>query len=108
MEKGILFLTIAAGCLWIILDEFFGTKKISGVAQQMTPTINNPVADAIDGVTEGVKDFVSWDVGTKTRDETKKDASNLLKEVDKNTKLDSKVKDVLKDSISDFYNYYES
>lgn len=104
MEKGILFLTIAAGCLWIILDEFFGTKKISGISQKMTPTINNPIADAA----EGVKDFFTWDVGTKSVKEKNKDASNLLKEVDKNEKLNPKVKEEIKKGINQFYNYYEA
>lgn len=104
MEKGILFLTIAAGCLWILLDEFFGTKKISGVASQMTPTINNPLSNAIDGV----KDFVSWDVGTKSETEKNKDASQILKNIEENPNLNNKVKDTLKESVNDFYNYYES
>lgn len=38
MEKGLLFFTLSLLCLWVILDEFFGDKKLlSGIALKLTP-----------------------------------------------------------------------
>lgn len=37
MEKGLLFFTLSLLCLWVILDEFFGDKRLSNIALQFTP-----------------------------------------------------------------------
>lgn len=105
MEKGILFLTITAGCLWIILDEFFGTKKVSGIVQQMTPNASLPfekTADAVD-------DFFTWDVGNKGAKEIEDDRLKLKEKIknDPNVKSD-KAKKSLQDAVDHFYGQYDT
>jgi hypothetical protein len=36
MEKGLLFLTLSAGCLWLLLDEFYGGQRLSSIAAALT------------------------------------------------------------------------
>lgn len=105
MEKGILFLTITAACLWILLDEFFGTKKISGVAQNMTPKMETP----LDKVTEGVKDFFTFDMKLDSKPKEKiEQRNNVNKKIDDNPNMDSKLKQELKKSVDKFYGVQEA
>ena len=62
MEKGLLFFTLSMVAVWLILDDFFGSKRVSNMAMKMTPDINTPldtVKEGIDKATESVKDGVS-------------------------------------------------
>lgn len=42
MEKGLLFFTLSILCLWLLLDEFFGNRRISKVALTLTPELKIP------------------------------------------------------------------
>jgi len=102
MEKGLLFLTISVGCLWIILDEFFGTQKISGLSQKLTPDINTPIDKAIDSVKDTVDNFTKWE--TKTDGEKEKKRQEINKNIDSNKNIkDDKAKNALKDAVNKFY-----
>lgn len=98
MEKGVLFLTLTAACLWIILDEFFGTKKVSNVAQQLTPNAPNP----FEKTKEAVKDFMTWEVGTLEDKEERRKEINKQIEANDGIKTD-KAKKALKDAVDAFY-----
>lgn len=102
MEKGLLFFTLAAAAFWLILDEFYGTKKVSGIANQLTPQTNNPISDALNNVGESIKDFTKWEV--KTPDEKEKSYKKAIEDIDKNDniKTDS-AKKAMKDLVTDFY-----
>lgn len=57
MEKGLLFFTLALTAIWIILDDFYGGKHLSKMAQKMTPDISTPIDVVKDGW-ESTKDTV--------------------------------------------------
>lgn len=86
MEKGLLFLTLAMLCLWLILDEFFGTNKISALAQRMTPDIPD-IWDA--------PPLIDVTQADKNRNEAKEN-------VDK-SELNSEAKKQMKKMIDKFY-----
>lgn len=106
MEKGLLYFTISVALLWVILDEFFGSKKLSGIADNLTPDIKSPteavkeaVTDTVDKAKEKVKDAVQ---GTKTPKEKKDDAKKAKDNVDKSN-VNDKAKGAIKDAIDKFY-----
>jgi len=102
MEKGLLFFTLAAGILWLILDEFWGSKKISGIATQLTPDISNPVTDVIDKVGDKVKDTFSW--RTLTPEDKEESHKKLKESIDKSDKIkDNETKKRIKEMVDDFY-----
>jgi hypothetical protein len=37
MDSGLFFLTLAMLCIWLILDEFYGKKRISTFANLVIP-----------------------------------------------------------------------
>jgi hypothetical protein len=39
MDKGLFFLILALTCLWLVFDEFVGSKRISKLAGYMTPSM---------------------------------------------------------------------
>jgi hypothetical protein len=45
MEKGLLFFTLAVICLWLLLDDFFGDKRVSKLAMSVTPDVRTPIDD---------------------------------------------------------------
>lgn len=92
MEKGLLFFTISAACLWLLLDEFFGTKRLSNVAQNFVPNIKSPG--------EAVSEFVE---GTATKEEMQSKEKEVTDSVDKNKNLPEKAKKAIKDAIKKFY-----
>lgn len=97
MEKGVLFFTLSVACLWLILDDLFGTKKVSGLAQQLTPNINMPV----DFFKDKVKDVVE---GTATPEEKEKQVKEAKEKVDKSESIKTDdAKKAIKDLIDDFY-----
>lgn len=96
MEKGLLFFTLSMLCLWVILDDFFGSKKLSGIAQNLTPNIKSPG--------EAVSEFVE---GTATKKEMKSKENDIKKSIDKNKNMNPKAKDALKDSVNHFYDNAE-
>lgn len=95
MEKGLLFLTLAVGCGWLVLDEFFGNKRISNIAKNFTPTAPS--------ITEAIKETV---VGTEEQQKKKAlDQEKLKNAVDKNKNIKTdKAKKAVKDAIDEFYN----
>lgn len=97
VEKGLLFLTLSVACLWVLLDEFYGTKKISKIAKNFVPEIPNP----IEAIKENVDDFVN---GTKTDTDKKQDKDKIKNEIDKKPGVSDKGKDALKDAVDQFYN----
>lgn len=91
MEKGLLFFTLAVGAFWLILDEFYGAKRISNIASQLTPTSTNPI-----------KDFMGWKEATP--EEKEKTYKQTLDKIDKNKGIKTdKAKDAVKDMVTDFY-----
>jgi hypothetical protein len=48
MEKGLLFLTLFMLCLWVILDDFFGTKKLTLISLSLTPNIGTSYSEAME------------------------------------------------------------
>lgn len=102
MEKGLLFFTLAAGAFWLILDEFYGTKKVSGIASQLTPQLNNPITNAIDTTVGKVKEFTQWNVATP--EEKEKTHKKIIEDIDKNENIKTKeAKKAIKDVVDDFY-----
>jgi len=87
MEKGLLFLTLSMLCLWAVLDELFGDKRISGIARQLTPT-SEPMV---------------WLDEKKATDQNVK----IKEKIDKDDKLSDKEKDHLKKLTDKFFNYKE-
>ncbi|MGE7954920.1 hypothetical protein [Lysinibacillus xylanilyticus] len=86
MEKGVLFFTLSVACLWLILDDLFGTKKVSGLAQSLTPDFSTPIDKFMNGSLtkeekeQGVKDAkdkVDKSKAIKT-DDAKKAVKDLI------------------------------
>lgn len=102
MEKGLLFFTLAAGAFWLILDEFYGTKRVSNIATQLTPQMNNPITDALNNVGESIKDFTKWEV--KTPAEKEKSYKKTIDDINKNDNIKSNdAKKAMQDLVTDFY-----
>ena len=89
MEKGLLFMTLSVLCLWILLDEFFGTKKLSKVAESLTPDVGLVLGGGI-----------PLDTSQEEKDEAAKDIKD---KIDKNKDLKDKIKDDLKKGVDHFY-----
>jgi hypothetical protein len=89
MEKGLLFLTLAMLCLWLILDEFFGNSKLSALAQRMTPDVPN-IWEAV-----GVPPLEDVTQADKNRNEAKE-------KVDK-SEINGEAKKQMKKMIDKFY-----
>lgn len=83
MEKGLLFLTLSIGCLWLLLDEFFGGRKLSSIANSLTP--------------QGTP--ITW----KNDAQAQKDKENIKKKIDQDPKLNQQEKDFLKKNTDHFY-----
>lgn len=97
MEKGVLFFTLSVACLWLILDDLFGSKKVSGLAQQLTPSFNSP----LDFAKEKVKEVVE---GTATPEEREKQVKEAKEKVDKSDAIKTdEAKKAVKDLIDDTY-----
>lgn len=62
MEKGLLFLTLAMLCLWVILDDFFGDRKLSNVAKQLAGSVK-----------ENGLEWVNEDQAEKAKEEKEKE-----------------------------------
>lgn len=93
MEKGLLFLTLAVGCLWLILDEFFGDKRLSNIVNNVTPDFENPLKEAVHNAMYGKQTL-----------EEKVEAKEALKDkVDKEFKSTDKAKSEIKKSIDMFW-----
>lgn len=73
--KGLTFLTLSLLFLWLVFDDFVGKKRISKLAQMMTPDLNMPsVGDVANKVADEAKESVK---------ETVKDTREAQKEADK-------------------------
>lgn len=93
MEKGLLFLTLSVGCLWVILDEFFGDKRLTNIVNNMTPDFENPIKEAVHDVMYG-----------KQTPAEKIEARDAAKEkVDKEFKSSDSAKADIKKAIDKFY-----
>lgn len=57
MEKGLLMLTLAIGCVWLILDDFFGTKRLTSLVLSVTPNVTSPL-DNVKEKVDAYKDKV--------------------------------------------------
>ena len=92
MEKGLLMLSLSILCLWLLLDEFFGTKKLSNVAAKFTPNIPT--------VPEKINEALNGD--PKVKEKNREDAK---KAIDKqpNTEINKAAKDKLKEMVDHFY-----
>lgn len=88
MEKGLLFLTLSVGCLWLVLDEFFGNKRLSSVVSNLTPDFKNPVETFIQG--------------SATPMEKDKIRQDTLNNIEKGKSSDS-AKKAMKDAVNRFY-----
>ncbi|MBV2241160.1 hypothetical protein [Bacillus inaquosorum] len=110
MEKGLLFFTLALTAIWIILDDFYGGKHLSKMAQKMTPDIGSPLDVVSDGV-ESAKEAVQ-DAGKKTVKKAKKTGKKVIEKatgydkyksvqdaIKKKPELKEKIQDNIKDSF---------
>lgn len=43
MEKGLLMFTLAMGCFWLILDDFYGGKRLTKLVIKITPDVKSPL-----------------------------------------------------------------
>ncbi|MCQ6337871.1 MULTISPECIES: cytoplasmic protein [Bacillus cereus group] len=96
--KGLTFLTLSLLFLWLVFDDFVGKKRLSKLAQMMTPDLSMPSAGevaekVVDGAKESVKET------TKNTREAQKEADKkageiLFEKPAKNAK-DPKTKEVL-------------
>jgi hypothetical protein len=89
MEKGLLFFTLSMFCLWVILDEFFGTKRISAIAEKMTP--NTP------SLSENLQK--AW----KDDEQAQKSKEKVKGNIEKDKKLNSKEKKYYQGLVDHFY-----
>lgn len=56
MDKGLTFLTLALGLVWLVFDDLFGEKKfLSKIANALTPGFPAIGGAIVDGVVDGVK-----------------------------------------------------
>lgn len=73
--KGLTFLTLSLLFLWLVFDDFVGKKRLSKLAQMMTPDLSLPSAGEVaEKVVDGAKESVK---------ETVKDTRDAQKEADK-------------------------
>ncbi|HDR7881780.1 TPA: cytoplasmic protein [Bacillus cytotoxicus] len=73
--KGLTFLTLSLLFLWLVFDDFVGKKRLSKLAQMMTPDLSLPSAGEVaEKVVDGAKEYVK---------ETVKDTRDAQKEADK-------------------------
>lgn len=69
MDKGLLFLTFALICFWLIFDDFMGKKRLSTFASKMTPQFSTPtVAEAAKAAVNAGQNTVNNVVTTVTGD----------------------------------------
>lgn len=78
--KGLTFLTLSLLFLWLVFDDFVGKKRLSKLAQMMTPDLSmpDPIRDKVDKVIDDTKENVKKD----TQD-IKKDTKNAVKDTKK-------------------------
>ena len=88
-----MFLTLSVACLWLILDEFFGDKRVSGVVMNLTPDFENPIKQAISNALNG----------DKTLSEKVEAKENAKDYVDKNMKSSDSVKSEIKNAIDQYW-----
>lgn len=56
MDKGLTFLTLALGLVWLVFDDLFGEKKfLSKIASALTPGFPSLGEAVVNGVVDGVK-----------------------------------------------------
>jgi hypothetical protein len=81
MEKSIVYLTMSVGGIYLILDEFYGKKRISQFVSQVVPSVSITGNKSVDGVVNGVMNGKALD--TQIVDKVKKDpvggAVNIIK-----------------------------
>jgi hypothetical protein len=83
MEKGLLFFTLSVACLWLVLDEFYGGRKLSSIAAALSQ-----------GQTS-----MKW-IDNGQANKSKEDAK---KKIEDDPKLSKEEKDFLKKNIDHFY-----
>ena len=88
LEKGLMFFTLAVACLWVILDDLFGDKRLSKVLENLTPDLKTPVETFIEG--------------SATMEEKMQDQKDAKKWIDEQNVSDS-YKDKSKKIIDKFY-----
>jgi len=55
MDKGLMFLTLALVFLWLVFDDFVGKKRLSSLAQSLTPDLSLPsVKEVAQGAVENL------------------------------------------------------
>jgi hypothetical protein len=86
MERGLLFFTLSLLCLWAILDEFYGGKKLSDIAFFLTPASKKRLADV-------------W----KDDDQANRSKEEAKEKIDKSDDMTDDAKDKLKDAIDKFW-----
>ncbi|MEC1692620.1 hypothetical protein P9E05_14145 [Bacillus mojavensis] len=106
MEKGLLFFTLALTAIWIILDDFYGGRHLTKMAQKMTPDIGSPLDVVTDGV-ESAKEAVQ-DAGKKTVKKGKKviekaTGYDKYKDVQDAIKKKPELKDQIQKDIKDSF-----
>ncbi|MED1170187.1 cytoplasmic protein, partial [Bacillus paranthracis] len=73
--KGLTFLTLSLLFLWLVFDDFVGKKRLSKLAQMMTPDLSMPSpGEVAEKVVDGAKESVK---------ETTKNTREAQKEADK-------------------------
>jgi hypothetical protein len=83
MERGLLFFTLALLCVWAVLDEFWGKKKISEIAAKLTPTTKP----------------VTW----KDDEQANEDKENTKDKIDRSDDMSEDAKKKLKEAVDKFY-----
>lgn len=57
MEKGLLMLTLSIGCVWLLLDDFYGSKRLTSLVLSITPDVKSPM-EKVEEKVEGYKEKV--------------------------------------------------
>lgn len=58
MEKGLLFLTLSILCLWLVLDEFFGERRLTAMVLKLTPDSDTTIGEIKEKVTAKMDEAV--------------------------------------------------
>ncbi|WP_144597568.1 MULTISPECIES: cytoplasmic protein [Bacillus] len=95
--KGLTFLTLSLLFLWLVFDDFVGKKRLSKLAQMMTPDLSLPSAGEVaEKVVDGAKESVK-ETAKDTREAQKK-ADDKVSDAIYNPKIP--VSDKTKDTLN--------